>query len=51
MIYLRDNFTQDEADAWYMNQTFQVVNQTIGRVIRNKKDFGSIFLLDKRYSK
>lgn len=32
-----------------MNQTFQSVNQTIGRVIRNKKDYGVILLLDKRY--
>lgn len=32
-----------------MNQTFLSVNQTIGRVIRNKNDYGIILLIDKRY--
>jgi Rad3-related DNA helicase len=34
-----------------MNQTFQAVNQTIGRIIRSKKDYGVILLIDKRYEK
>jgi Rad3-related DNA helicase len=29
----------------------RVVNQAIGRVIRHINDFGSIFLVDQRYSK
>jgi Rad3-related DNA helicase len=34
-----------------MTQTFQPVNQTIGRIIRNKSDYGVVILIDKRYEK
>jgi Fanconi anemia group J protein len=34
-----------------MTQTFQPVNQTIGRIIRNKSDYGVVILIDQRYEK
>jgi Rad3-related DNA helicase len=34
-----------------MTQTFQPVNQTIGRIIRNKSDYGVVILVDQRYER
>ena len=34
---------------WYTQQAHRAVNQAIGRVIRNKDDFGAILLLDSRF--
>ncbi len=51
MKYLKENYSSEEAQKWYKDQTFQAVNQTIGRVIRSKKDYGVILLLDQRYLK
>jgi hypothetical protein len=34
---------------WYMQQAHRAVNQAIGRVIRNKSDYGAILLLDSRF--
>lgn len=36
--------------AWYTQQAHRAVNQAIGRVIRNKRDYGAILLLDSRFS-
>ena len=36
-------------DDWYNNNTMKTINQSIGRVIRNKYDYGLIILIDKRY--
>ena len=47
--YIQHNFDRDHADEWYMNQTFKTVNQALGRVIRSKKDYGSIILVDHRF--
>jgi hypothetical protein len=34
---------------WYTQQAHRAVNQAIGRVIRNKDDYGAILLLDSRF--
>ena len=38
-------------DQWYLCETIRTINQCIGRIIRNKDDFGSIYLLDERFQK
>jgi regulator of telomere elongation helicase 1 len=35
---------------WYTQQAHRAVNQAIGRVIRNKLDYGAILLLDSRFN-
>ncbi len=35
---------------WYTQQAHRAVNQAIGRVIRNKDDYGAVLLLDHRFS-
>lgn len=35
---------------WYESQAYRAVNQALGRAIRHTNDWGSIFLIDSRYS-
>ena len=37
--------------AWYVQSASRAVNQALGRVIRHKRDWGAVFLLDNRYQK
>lgn len=34
---------------WYNLEAFRAINQSVGRVIRHKDDFGAVLLLDKRF--
>lgn len=35
---------------WYLQQATRSVNQAIGRVIRHIQDYGTVLLIDNRYS-
>jgi len=37
------------ADEWYLLQATRALNQSIGRVIRHKYDYGAILLCDQRF--
>ena len=37
-------------DEWYTINAHRAVNQSVGRVIRHRKDFGAILLMDDRYT-
>lgn len=37
------------ADEWYLLQATRALNQSIGRVIRHKDDYGAILLCDQRF--
>lgn len=51
MKYLEQNYTKADSELWYTEQSFKSLNQTIGRAIRNSKDYAAIILMDQRYSK
>lgn len=37
-------------NEWYTLQALRAVNQALGRVIRHKRDYGAVLLLDERFS-
>ena len=39
-----------DGQEWYSQSAGRAINQCIGRVIRHHKDWGSVFLLDERFS-
>ncbi|KAI5192288.1 regulator of telomere elongation helicase 1 [Nematocida sp. AWRm77] len=45
-----DTYLLGTGRLWYEYQAYKAVNQAIGRCIRHKDDWGSVFLLDVRYS-
>ncbi|CDR46824.1 RHTO0S13e02278g1_1 [Rhodotorula toruloides] len=46
----RPSGSPDPGQVLYQNLAFRVVNQSIGRAIRNARDWASIVLLDERYT-
>ncbi len=38
-----------DGKKWYMIQAIRATNQAIGRILRHKDDFGSVFLVDERF--
>lgn len=38
-------------NQWYVCEAIRCINQSIGRIIRNKEDYGSIYLIDERFKK
>lgn len=36
---------------WYQREAIRAVNQTLGRVIRHRNDFGGVLLCDQRYAR
>ena len=50
-LYLTENIKYGfDGNKWYNQQASRAVNQAIGRVIRHKDDYGSIFLMDERFN-
>eukprot|EP00392_Amoebophrya_sp_AT5.2_P006102 g6112.t1 len=54
-IVLKQQFLRDTGicgpDEWYQQQALRAINQTVGRVIRHRADFGCVLLCDKRFCK
>lgn len=44
-----NKYLEKTGSFWYDCQMYKAVNQAIGRCIRHRKDWGSLFLLDIRY--
>jgi len=38
-----------DGNTWYRQQATRATNQSVGRIIRNKNDYGAIIMMDERY--
>ncbi|XP_046916905.2 LOW QUALITY PROTEIN: regulator of telomere elongation helicase 1 [Dermatophagoides farinae] len=47
--YLNENKCRLSGSQWYMLQMKRALNQSVGRVIRHKNDYGMIVLCDSRF--
>mmetsp|Transcript_10844 Transcript_10844/g.24855 ORF Transcript_10844/g.24855 Transcript_10844/m.24855 type:complete len:1037 (+) Transcript_10844:52-3162(+) len=45
-----DRQSREAGRAWYVREAVRAVNQTVGRVIRHRSDFGAAILCDGRYA-
>ena len=45
----RINPSWEDGRAWYEEQAFRAINQSLGRCIRHKNDYGAIILLESRF--
>lgn len=50
-IVIKREYYMKNDRCWLDKVAMRAVNQAIGRVIRHKDDFGSIVLIDHRYSR
>lgn len=51
MKYLDDIGGETSGQEWYSLEALRAVNQSVGRIIRHRNDFGSILLLDCRFNR
>ncbi|SOV18640.1 DNA repair helicase, putative [Plasmodium gaboni] len=47
---ITSNNNISKGNKWYNEEAMRSINQSIGRVIRHKNDYGAIFFLDSRFS-
>lgn len=55
-VLLKQNFmdtlgAEGDGRRWYSREAIRAVNQTLGRVIRHRHDFGAVLLCDGRYAR
>eukprot|EP00435_Cladocopium_sp_Y103_P062667 s753_g24.t1 len=54
-VILKQDFlnlqAQGQGQCWYHREAMRAVNQTLGRVIRHRKDYGAVILCDARFSR
>lgn len=48
--YLNENVSKLNGTKWYILQMKRALNQSIGRVVRHKNDYGMIILCDSRFT-
>jgi len=41
---------EGQGQGWYQREAMRAVNQTLGRVIRHRKDYGAVVLCDARFA-